>query len=126
MDDPFKHDVIFMDDRAGEYPRIDLIIAKYKWELEGLEEAKPLEDILFPVLSKPYLVTMKLKAGSLKDDSDIVGLYELMTAQEKKKAFKLARLIHRDKKLKSLLAYEKPRQEKENKSLLIRQEYSEE
>jgi hypothetical protein len=29
-DDPFKHDVIFIDDTKGEYVRIDLLIALYK------------------------------------------------------------------------------------------------
>lgn len=101
-DDPFQHDVIFIDDKSGEYPRIDFIVAKYKWELEGTQASKPLEDIPFPVLPKPYLVAMKLKAGSIKDDYDITELYELMTEDEKAKTAELARLIHRDKKLAQL------------------------
>jgi len=32
--------------------------------------SKPLEDIPFPVLPKPYLIAIKLKAGS-KDNLDI-------------------------------------------------------
>lgn len=47
---------------------MDFIIARYKWELKGIKEARPLEDIPFPVIPKPYLIAMKLKAGGLKDE----------------------------------------------------------
>jgi hypothetical protein len=119
MDDPFKHDVIFLHDRAGGYPKIDLIIAKYKWELEGMQQAKPLEDIPFPVLPKPYLITMKLKAGSLKDDFDVVELYNLLTEEEKAKTHELVKLIKRDEKLSRLLKPKKIEREKEDKDLLL-------
>lgn len=119
VDDPFKHDVIFLHDRYGEYPKIDFIIAKYKWELEGTQKAKPLEDIPFPVMPKPYLITMKLKAGGLKDDFDIVELYSLLTEEEKAKTHELAKLIKRDKKLLSLLKPRKVKREKEDKDLLL-------
>lgn len=119
MDDPFKHDVIFLHDRSGEYPKIDLIIARYKWELEGTQQAKPLEDIPFPVLPKPYLIAMKLKAGSLKDDFDVVELYNLLTEEEKAKTHELAKLIHKDKKLSRLLKPKKVKREKEDKDLLL-------
>ena len=102
LDDPFKDDIIFIHDKSGEYPKIDLIIARYKWELEGIESAALLEDIPFPVLPKPYLIAMKLKAGSLKDDYDIVELYKLLTEEEKTKTHELANRIHRDKKLTDL------------------------
>lgn len=82
IDDPFQHDIIFLKDKLKEYPRIDFIIARYKRELEGLKEARPLEDIPFPVFPKPYLIAMKLKAGSLKDDYDIVELYSLASEDE--------------------------------------------
>jgi hypothetical protein len=102
-DDPFGHDVVFLEDKSGQYPKMDFIIAKYKWELEGIKEAKPLEDIPFPVIPKPYLIAMKLKAGGLKDDYDIVELYQLLSEEERIKTHKLARLIKRDKKLKRLI-----------------------
>ncbi|MEW6417859.1 MAG: hypothetical protein AB1480_07030 [Nitrospirota bacterium] len=102
MDDPFKHDVIFIYDKSGEYPKVDFIVAKYKWELEGLKSAEPLEDIPFPVLPKPYLIAMKLKAGGPKDDYDVIELHELLTDEEKEKTLKLAKLIHMDKKLAKL------------------------
>ena len=119
LDDPFKHDVIFIYDKLGEYPKIDLIIAKYKWELEGIESAKLLEDIPFPVLPKPHLIAMKLRAGSLKDDYDIVELYKLLTEEEKNKTHQLAKLIHRDKKLARLIKPPQVRLEKEDRNLLI-------
>lgn len=119
LDDPFKHDVVFLYDNSGEYPKIDFIIAKYKWELEGIKYAKPLEDIPFPVLPKPYLIAMKLKAGSLKDDLDVVELYNFLTEEEKAKTHELAKLIHRDKKLLHLLKPVKVKREKEDKNLLL-------
>ena len=119
MDDPFKHDVIFIHDNFGEYPRIDFIIAKYKWELEGTKEAKPLADIPFPVLPKPYLIAMKLKAGSIKDDLDVTELYNLLTEEEKSKTLELSKLIHKDKKLARLIKPKKPFRDKEDKDQLL-------
>jgi len=119
LDDPFKHDVIFIYDKLGEYPKIDLIIAKYKWELEGIESATLLEDIPFPVLPKPHLIAMKLRAGSFKDDYDIVELYKLLTEEEKNKTHELAKLIHREQKLARLLKPPKVILEKEDRNLLI-------
>lgn len=103
-DDPFKHDVIFIDDKDGEYERIDLLIAQYKWELEGIEQAVHFNDIPFPVLSKPYLVAMKLQATGYKDYQDVVSLMSLMTEEEKAKAYELAKRTGRDKKLARLLS----------------------
>ena len=119
MDDPFKHDVIFVHDKSGEYPRIDVIVAKYKWELEGIKSAKPLVDIPFPVLPKPYLIAMKLKAGGPKDDYDVIELYELLTDEEKGKTLELAKLIHMDKKLARLTKPRKLTKAKEDKDQLI-------
>jgi hypothetical protein len=39
----------------------------------------------------------------LKDDYDIVELYQLLSEEERIKTHKLARLIKRDKKLKRLI-----------------------
>ena len=102
-DDPLKHDIIFLDDNTGEYERIDFLIARYKWELEGIEQAEQIEDIPLPVLSKPYLCAMKLQATGYKDAADVVALIALMTQEEKKKTFELAKQIGRDKKLARLL-----------------------
>lgn len=102
-DDPLKHDIIFIDDNEGEYERIDLLIAYYKWELEGMEQAEQIEDIPFRVFSKPYLTAMKLQATGYKDAADVVALMSLMTEEEKAKTFELAKRTHRDKKLVRLL-----------------------
>ena len=103
-DDPFKHDVIFIDDNEGEYERIDLLIAQYKWELEGIEQAVHFDDIPFPVLSKPYLVAMKLQATAYKDYQDVVSLMSIMTDEEKAKTYELAKRTGKDKKLARLLS----------------------
>ena len=102
-DDPFKHDIIFIDDKEGEYVRIDFLIAKYKWELEAIERAEVFKDIPIPVITKPYLVAMKLMAGGYKDASDVINLINLMEDAEKEKTFELAKRIGRDKKLAKLL-----------------------
>jgi hypothetical protein len=39
-DDPFKHDLVRLIDLQQEYFRIDLLLALYKWEVEGLPLAK--------------------------------------------------------------------------------------
>lgn len=102
-DDPFKHDLIRLVDLQQEHFRIDLLIAFYKWEAEGLQQAENIQDIPIPVLSKPYLVAMKLQASGYKDAADVVALMELMTEEEKAKTFELAKRTHRDKKLVRLL-----------------------
>lgn len=119
MDDPFRHDVIFLSDKSGEYPRIDIIVARYKWELEGIKSAGPLEDIPFPVLPKPYLIAMKLKAGGLKDDNDVIELFELLADEEKEKTLELAKLIHMHRKLERLTKPKKILKIKEDKDQLI-------
>lgn len=102
-DDPFRHDVIFIDDTKGENIRIDLIIVYYKWELEGIRQAQMIKGVPLPVLSKPYLAAMKLRASGYKDANDVVELLGLMTEEEKKKTQELAKRIGRDKKLAQLL-----------------------
>ena len=103
-DDPLKHDIIFIDDAEDEYERIDLLIARYKWEKEGIEKAVRIEAVPFSVLSKPYLVAMKLFASGYKDAHDVVTLFGLMSDEEKAKTRELARRIGRDKKLERLLS----------------------
>jgi len=117
-DDPFRHDILFLEDTSREYPKIDLIVPRYKWELEGLERAGHLEDIPFPVLPKPYLVAMKLRAGSPKDDSDILELVQLMSPEEKSQTDKLAKRVHRDQKLNELLVAGPPPRDDDDPELL--------
>jgi len=119
LDDPFPYDIAFLIDRAGEYPQIDFIIARYKWELEGIKRSKPLEDIAFPVLPRPYLIATKLKAGGQKDNYDILELYALLSEEEKRETAELASLIKRDKKLKALLEPQKDDTGREGKDQLI-------
>ncbi len=102
-DDPFKHDLIRIIDTRKELLVIDLLIARYKWELDALLDAKIVKDVPFPVLSKPYLAAMKLRATGYKDAHDVVTLYKLMTDEEKEKTRELAIRIGRDKKLERLL-----------------------
>ncbi len=101
--DPFKNDVIFIEDTEGEHLRIDLLVARYKWELEGIRRAQAVSGIPVPVLTKPYLAAMKLRAASYKDASDVVELVSLMTDEEKAETMELARRTGRDKKLARLL-----------------------
>jgi hypothetical protein len=103
-DDPFKHDLIRLTDTRKEILRVDFLIARYKWELEGLQQAEIIKDVPLPVLSKPYLVAMKLQAASYKDAHDIVGLMDLMTEEEKDRTLALAKRIGKDRKLTRLLS----------------------
>lgn len=103
-DDPFKHDIIFIEDKMKEFLRIDLLFARYKWELEAITKAEAVKGIPIPVLTKPYLAAMKLQSTGLKDASDVVNLISLMTDKEKVKTFELAKRTGRDKKLNRLLA----------------------
>ena len=103
-DDSLRHDIIFIDDTEGEYERIDLLIARYKWEVEGMRRATHTPGVPFPVLGKPYLAAMKLLASGYKDAYDVVTLFTLMTAEERETTRSLANRIGRDKKLERLLA----------------------
>ncbi len=102
-DDPFKHDLIRLIDLQKEFFRVDLLLALYKWEVEGMRQAEQVKDVPIPVLSKPYLTAMKLQATGYKDAADVVALMELMTDEEKAKTLELAKRTHRDKKLARLL-----------------------
>jgi hypothetical protein len=104
QDDPFKHDLIRITDNQKEFLRIDLLIPRYKWELEGMQRAESKKGVPFSVLSKPYLVAMKLQATAYKDYQDVVSLFGLMTEEEKEKTRELAKRTGRDKKLDRLLS----------------------
>jgi len=117
--DPFQHEIIYLKDPRGAVPRVDIIIARYKWELEGLLSSEPEKTIPINLLPKPYLIAMKLKAGGTKDDYDVIELYELLTAKEKGKTLELAKLIHMDKKLARLTKPRKLTKTREDKDQLI-------
>lgn len=119
INDPFQHEIIYIKDPKGVAPRVDIIIARYKWELEGLLSSEPEKKIPIKLLSKPYLIAMKLKAGGPKDDYDVIELYELLADEEKEKTHKLAKLIHLDKKLHRLIKPREIRKVKEDKNQLI-------
>ena len=103
-DDPIRHDLIILEDTLGEYPRIDLLIARYRWELEGVREAEHISGVPVPVMTKPYLAAMKLLASSYKDAADIAGLMGIMTEEERARTRELARRIGRDRKLQRILS----------------------
>lgn len=118
--DPFPYDILFLKDKSGEYPRMDFIVPRYKWELEGLKNALPLKDFSFPVLSIPYLIAMKLRAGSHRDHSDILELYNLLNQENKEKTHQLAKLVKRDKNLTIILEFSKSKtQEPEDNEMLL-------
>jgi hypothetical protein len=104
-EDIFRHDLVIIrnTDEQAVTPKIDLVLAKYNWELEGMSRAEPIEGVSVTLMPKPYLVAMKLKAGSPKDDLDIMELFSLMEDHEKQKTFELAKTVHRDRKLADLL-----------------------
>jgi len=118
-DDPFKHDVIFIEDSLGEYLRIDFLIARYNWELEAIQAAGRVEGIPAAVVTKPYLAAFKLKATGHKDASDLVTLVKLMTESEKQETLVLAKRIGRDRKLTRLLSPSEEELDEESSEELI-------
>lgn len=102
-EDPLMHDLIVIDDSQEEYPRIDILMLRYKWELEGMEQAKSIAKLAFPIMPLPYLLAMKLMAGGRKDDLDIIELLKGMSEDDLEKTRGLAKKIGRERKLKTLL-----------------------
>ena len=104
--DPFdslKHDLIIITDPEKRFKKLDILIANYKWELEGLKSmSAPHTGTLHPY-PKEYLVGMKLMAGGPQDNEDIRNLFMVMSDLEKEKAWKLSRLIKRNKNLSKIL-----------------------
>ena len=101
--DPLKHDLIIITDPEKRFKKLDILIANYQWELEGLKSmSAPHTGHLYPY-PKEYLVGMKLMAGGPQDNEDIRNLFMVMSDLEKEKAWKLARLIKRDKNLSKIL-----------------------
>jgi hypothetical protein len=61
--DPLRHDLIIITDSKKRFKKLDILIANYKWELEGFHVmVSPSKGPLQP-FPKPYLVAMKLMAG---------------------------------------------------------------
>ena len=101
--DPLRHDLIIITDSKKRFKKLDILIANFKWELEGFQVmVSPSKGPLQP-FPKPYLVAMKLMAGGGQDDEDIRNLFLIMGDPEKDKAWELARLIKRDKNLSRVL-----------------------
>lgn len=101
--DPLKHDLIIINDAEGEYPRIDILILRYKWELEGLKQAKSISRLSFPIMPLPYLLAMKLRAGGRKDELDVLELLKVTTEEEMEKVKELAKKVGKNSKLQALL-----------------------
>lgn len=101
--DPLRHDLIIITDAKRRFKKLDILIANYKWEVEGLQMmASPSQGPLQP-LPKPYLAAMKLMAGGAQDEEDIRNLFLIMDPSEKEKSWELARLIKRDRNLSRIL-----------------------
>ena len=102
--DPLKHDLIIITDLEKRFKKLDILIANYQWELEGLKSMdSPHTGPLYPY-PKEYLVGMKLMAGGVQDEEDIRNLFLVMSDSEKEKAWGIARLIRRDKNLTRVLS----------------------
>ncbi|MBW1735758.1 MAG: hypothetical protein JRJ09_14125 [Deltaproteobacteria bacterium] len=102
--DPLRHDLIIITDSENRFKKLDILIANYEWELEGLREMDSPSEGPLQVFPIPYLVAMKLMAGGAQDEEDIRNLFLVMTGPEKEKSLELARLIKRDKNLSRVLA----------------------
>lgn len=101
--DPLKHDIIIIKESQGRYPRIDILIAHYKWEIEGLKQAKLIQKISFPIMPLPYFICMKLLAGGIRDDYDVIEILKNISNDDLNAVKNLAQKIRRDKKLERLL-----------------------
>jgi hypothetical protein len=101
--DPLKHDLIVINDSEGEYPRIDILMIRYKWELQGQEQALSAAGLSFPIMPMQYLAAMKLMAGGRKDELDIIDLLKGMSEEEVNKTHQLAKKVGKDGKFQSLL-----------------------
>jgi hypothetical protein len=101
--DPLGHDLIVIHDAKDEFPKIDILIARYKWELSGLEKAHLSKGLSFRVMPIPYLIMMKLMAGGRKDELDILDMVKGISKEDLQETQTLAKTMGKDKKLRSLL-----------------------
>lgn len=102
--DPLRHDLIIVTDLEKRFKKLDILIANYRWEIEGLRCMDSPHKGPLQVYPKPYLIGMKLMAGGVQDEEDVRNLFLVMPDSEKEKAWDLARLIKRDKNLSRVLA----------------------
>ncbi len=116
--DPLRHDLIIITDSEKRFKKLDILIANYEWELEGLRSMPSPHAGSLQAYPKPYLVGMKLMAGGVQDEEDIRNLFFIMSESEKEKAWELARLIRRDNDLSRLLS-ENRRNKKSNQDDLV-------
>lgn len=74
--DPLKHDIITISDSEEKYPRIDILVIRYKWELEGLEHAITPKKLSFPVIPAPEeeLIKTRELAKKLRKDRKLQAL----------------------------------------------------
>lgn len=101
--DPLKHDIIIINDTENEYPRVDILLARYHWEVEGLEQAQYVEGLSFAVMPAPHLIAMKLLAGGRQDELDILNLLKELSDPDRIKTMELAKRVGRDRKLHALI-----------------------
>ena len=101
---PPKTLLIVVTDSQHRFKRLDILIANYKWELEGFRLMDSPHTGSIRPYPKPYLIGMKLMAGGAMDEEDIRNLFLAMSDSEKEKAFEVARLIRRDRNLSKILA----------------------
>lgn len=105
--DPLKHDLLIITDSEKKYKKLDILIANYRWEIEGFNNMNSPQKGPLQIYPKPYLVGMKLMAGGIQDEEDIRNLFLIMLDPEKEKAWEIARLIRRDKNLSRILSKNK-------------------
>jgi len=105
--DPLKHDLLIITDSEKRYKKLDILIANYRWEIEGFNNMNSPQKGPLQIYPKPYLVGMKLTAGGIQDEEDIRNLFLIMLDPEKEKAWEIARLIRRDKNLSRILSKNK-------------------
>ncbi|RLC07501.1 MAG: hypothetical protein DRI57_25880 [Deltaproteobacteria bacterium] len=101
--DPIRHDLTVVEDSRHQFRRLDILIANYKWELEGFDIMDSPHTGPIQPYPKPYLAGMKLMAGGAMDEEDIRNLFLIMSDSEKEKTFELAHLIRRDRNLSRIL-----------------------
>jgi hypothetical protein len=103
LTDPIRHDLIIITDTEKRFKKLDILIANYKWEIEGLCKTESPYVGTLRIYPKVYLVGMKLIAGGAQDDEDIRNLFLIMSESEKQEAFQLAKMIRRDRNLSEIL-----------------------
>jgi predicted nucleotidyltransferase len=87
--------------------RLDFIIALMNWQAEIVESAITVNafGVEMPVADVEGLIVLKLKAGGLQDQVDVLNLYPLA---DKDKLHKIARRLRLWKKLEALVSSYNP------------------